>query len=279
MRREEDHKEHRFQALVWAIGIHAVLIGIFIFSVFKNPDPPLFADNSGVEVNFGLSDEGMGDIQPEPFTETSASKPKPAAPDKENILTQDQEEAPVISKENENKKPDPVKETPKEPEKKEEPKPVVNANALYKGKKNNSPKGNEGETGKPGDQGIKEGSVYSKVHGKTNGTGNSGEGDGSGNGSGGPGGKGISFDLSGRKLLKAPDIYDRSQETGKVVVSITVDKNGNVTKAIPGARGSTTTSTLLYSKAQQAAMRAKFNANPDAMEEQRGTITFNFIVQ
>ena len=80
-------------------------------------------------------------------------------------------------------------------------------------------------------------------------------------------------------MLKQPEVIDRSQETGKVVVTITVDRNGNVIKAIPGARGSTTTSANLYSKAAQAAMKAKFDMNPGAAEEQYGSITFIFIVQ
>jgi periplasmic protein TonB len=270
-------EKSKLKALILTLTFHGVVLFIFLLFVFKNPDPPMFADSAGVEVNLGFSDEGMGDIQPlEPTTPSSTQKVSQTVPKstpKEQILTQETEDVPVTEKKLE-EKPKEIKEPIKEPVKEEIKQPVVNQKALYTGKKNTSnATGSEGETGKPGDQGIKEGSVYSKVHGNVNGSGNSGsEGRGSAEG-------GISYSLSGRKMLKQPEVVDRSQETGKVVVSITVDKNGNVIKATPGARGSTTTSANLYSKAQQAAMKAKFDANTSAAEEQYGSITFIFIVQ
>jgi TonB family protein len=257
----------------------------------------LFSDTAGVEVNFGLSDEGMGDIQPEPSASEAAKMTAPAEQAKaeksetskeEKLLTQDDEDAPAVAaaeKPKKEKKPEKkitpapvVKETAKTEKKevKEEKKePVVNANALYKGK---SKQGNEGETGKPGDQGIKEGSLYSKNHGNTMGSGTHGTGDGT-DGPGGTGGKGYSFSLAGRKIVQPPKIIDNSQETGKVVVDITVDKYGNVTNAIPGGRGSTTSSANLYRKAKEALLKTKFNPSPDGIEEQRGTFTFVFIVE
>jgi TonB family protein len=80
-------------------------------------------------------------------------------------------------------------------------------------------------------------------------------------------------------MLKNPQINDRSQETGKVVVDITVDKDGNVASAIPGGRGSTTTSAYLFKLAKEAAFKAKFNASPEDADIQKGTITFVFVVQ
>jgi len=293
-------RNNKVKALAGTIAFHTVILLIFIFVVFKNPDPPMFADTAGVEVNFGLSDEGMGDVQPEPAS-SQASQPKPVAQEaksqqqdiskEEKLVTQEDEESepiPSSEKPKKEKKPEKkitpvpvVKEVPK-PEKKEvkemkevKKEPVVNANALYKGK---TKSGNEGETGKPGDQGIKEGSLYSKTHGDKSGTGTQGTGDGF-DGPGGPGGKGMSYSLAGRKLFQAPKITDNSQETGKVVVDITVDKYGNVTNANPGGRGSTTSSANLYRKAKEAALKAKFNPSPEGVEEQRGTITFVFIVQ
>ena len=79
--------------------------------------------------------------------------------------------------------------------------------------------------------------------------------------------------------MRPPVISDRSQETGKVVVDITVDQAGNVVSAIPGGRGSTTTSSYLFRLAKEAAMKAKFNASPEGADVQKGTITFIFVVQ
>lgn len=273
----ERGENSRLYALIATLVFHGLLLLFLILMVFRNPDPPLFADSSGVEVNFGISEEGMGDIQPEKLSTPEKTKPAPSkVSPPEKIATQNLEETPVTAKENTKTEPKIIKEPVKEEPKEDVKQPVVNPNALYKGKKStNAPVGNEGETGKPGDQGIKNGSLYAKQHGDQMGNGNGGNGDGNG----GNASKGVSYSLSGRRMLKAVDIVDRSQESGKVVVSITVDKNGNVTKATPGARGSTTTSTVLYSKAQQAALRAKFDANPEAAEEQHGTITFIFILQ
>jgi protein TonB len=59
-------------------------------------------------------------------------------------------------------------------------------------------------------------------------------------------------------------------------VEIIVDENGKVIDAVPGQRGSTTTSAYLYTLARQAAKTAKFNASPEGAKEQKGTYTFVF---
>lgn len=295
-----EERNNKLKALAGTLVLHGLLLLLFFLVVFHNPDPPLFADTAGVEVNFGFSEDGMGEIQPEPVT-TELSKPVPVnvdaktqaeeKSDKVKLLTQDLEESDAVPNPEKPKKeknpekkttPSPVVTETKKVEKKEvkevkteKKEPVVNSNALYKGK---TKAGNEGETGKPGDQGIKEGSLYAKNHGQTSGSGNHGIGDGT-DGPGGAGGKGTSFSLKGRKLFQAPKISDNSQETGSVVVDITVDKFGTVINANPGGRGSTTSSANLYRKAKEAAMKAKFSPSPEGVEEQRGTITFVFIVQ
>lgn len=127
-----------------------------------------------------------------------------------------------------------------------------------------------------------QGSKGGKGTGTGTGTGSgTGTGDGSGIGDGsGPGkgdGTGPNFSLHGRsaKYIPVPDYTE--QEQGKVVVDVWVDKNGNVTKAIAGAKGTTTSNPSLWRKAQQAALNAKFSVNLNAPEEQKGTITYNFI--
>lgn len=88
-------------------------------------------------------------------------------------------------------------------------------------------------------------------------------------------GNGPRYRLRGREMIKIPQMVDDSQAEGKVVVEITVDANGMVVQAYPRARGSTTTSSVLYAKARQAAFTAKFNIAEGTME-QKGTITFVF---
>jgi len=141
-----------------------------------------------------------------------------------------------------------------------EPEPVVNPAALYTGKTSNINTGSEGETKEGGDQGNIDGTTDSKNYSEH-------------------GGKGRGFSLAGREIVFKPKIKENTQETGKVVVSIWVDRYGKVTRVTPGAKGSTTTSAHLYKIAQQAAIKAKFSANPSAPEEQRGTIVFEFKVR
>lgn len=85
-----------------------------------------------------------------------------------------------------------------------------------------------------------------------------------------------SFDLGGRKLVKQPSLDNASQKSGRVVVRIKVDQNGNVLFAEYTSKNSNTTDSYLINLAIKAAKTAKFNASPQSMEEQWGTMTFNF---
>ncbi|TSA49885.1 MAG: hypothetical protein D4R43_03195 [Sphingobacteriales bacterium] len=95
---------------------------------------------------------------------------------------------------------------------------------------------------------------------------------------GGPGGygKGISYNLTGRKMIKEPSLKNNSNESGIVVVKIKVNKQGKVISVDGPAQGSTTTSTYLLNLAKQASMAAQFDLNSSSMDEQFGAITYNF---
>jgi TonB family protein len=94
-----------------------------------------------------------------------------------------------------------------------------------------------------------------------------------------PGNSSAKIDLYGRELIKRPEALTDSKEEGVVVVEIIVDENGNVIKATPGQRGSSITSTGLFEKAKQKAIQAKFNPSSEGIKEQRGTYTFIFSLQ
>lgn len=66
------------------------------------------------------------------------------------------------------------------------------------------------------------------------------------------------------------------QKEGTVVVDIWVNQNGSVIRAVPGAAGTTTTDKDLWNAARQAALKAKFNTDWEAKEQQQGTITYVF---
>lgn len=258
----EGEEKNKRTGLIISILFHGLLILVFAFFGLTYLDPP--PEDEGITINFGTSDQGMmnnpnntinQEVENTP-SETVVSEPVPAEAVDEEVLTQNSEEAPSIDKKKEKK------EEVIEPVKKEEPKPDKNLSDAINKWKNKSPAGGggDGNTGTPGDQGD--------INGDPN----------SSNYTGGGSGDGISFNLSGRTMVKKPTIKDNSQEEGKVVVDIFVDKYGKVIRANAGARGSTTSNSTLYKKAKEAALATKFNANPNALEEQKGQMTFIFIL-
>lgn len=128
------------------------------------------------------------------------------------------------------------------------------------------------------------GSADSKSTGQgvTYGAGNQGSPDGSADadtyGPGRGSGNGTSFNLEGRSGISLPKPNYPGNEEGIVVVQVTVDKNGAVTKAEPGVKGSNTANPELIAAARKAALQARFNADPNARAFQIGTITYRFIL-
>ncbi len=123
----------------------------------------------------------------------------------------------------------------------------------------------------------------SASQGNTYGGGNQGSPDGTPGanqyGLGGGEGKGISFNLSGRNARSLPKPAFPGNEAGVVVVEVTVDKFGKVTKAVPGIKGSNTVDPDLLEAARKAAVSASFNTDQNAPAFQKGTITYHFILQ
>ncbi len=262
-------KQNKVKGIVGTIAFHAILLLVFVFFGLTTPLP--LPGEEGVEVNLGNSDQGMGKIQkiePAP-AKVIPPPPEPEKEVKEKIITQDVEEAPAIEqKKKEIKKPvikpeikpkEIVKE--KQPEKEELPPPKVNPKALYKGKSTTEGQGgSEGETNKPGDQGSPYGDPNVSNHEGKGGQGN-----------------GISYSLGGRGALTLPKPEYNSEDQGKVVVTIKVDQQGNVTSADAGAKGTNVSDHKLWEMARLAALRSKFSADPNAPPLQTGTITYNFI--
>jgi len=257
-------EKNKRTGLIGTVIFHLVLLLLFAFFGMTYLEPP--PEEEGITINFGTSDVGQFDQQTKvpteentPPTETVVTETKPQETVEEEILTQDIEEAPAIDKKE--KKKEEVKEVVKEEKEKPQPnKQAMEAIERWKDNKNNKSGGGDGDGKQTGDQGNIDGDPKSKNY------------------HGGGAGNGISFTLAGRSMLSAPSIKDNSQEEGKVVVDIIVDKYGKVIRATAGARGSTTASSTLYKKAREAALRTKFNANPDVAEEQKGQMTFIFIL-
>ncbi len=123
----------------------------------------------------------------------------------------------------------------------------------------------QGVTFPGGNQGVPTGDPNANKYGPG--------GSGSGNQGSGP-----SFSLSGRSALNLPKPKYPGNDAGIVVVKITVDKNGNVTAADPGARGTTIANQSFLNEAKEAALKAKFNVDANAPAFQQGTITYRFVL-
>ena len=277
------------KGLAGSIIIHLVLLLILVFVGFKIPPPPEFEE--GIMVNFGTDETGSGLIEPSPpaMQEQASPPPSPSQTVKsedEPLLTQNDEEAPEVKKvdpnaekkriEKENAERIRREELEAERKRKEQEEierkrieaeqqrqtEIINRtkNALAGSKNAGTNSTSEGVTGGPGNQGVVTGNVDSKVRGPGGGTGNSG----------------ISYDLQGRGFQKLPSPKYDYQGEGRVVVEVSVDREGKVIQAIPGTKGSTTLDEYLLKVAKDAAMEARFEAKPDAPAVQKGTITYNF---
>ena len=84
------------------------------------------------------------------------------------------------------------------------------------------------------------------------------------------------YQLEGRFPIKRAIPDYPCNKSGRVVVSIVVNREGKVVKATPGATGSTTKAKCLLKACKKAALNTTWEVAPDAPEEQLGKIIYNF---
>lgn len=84
--------------------------------------------------------------------------------------------------------------------------------------------------------------------------------------------------LNGRRSIYKPMPSYRCNESGKVVVEVTVNKAGETISAIAGVKGTTNNARCLLDQAKIAAMKTKWEASNDAPDEQIGTIIYHFSI-
>jgi colicin import membrane protein len=273
------------------ILVHTGFLILLLTVAFSVPAPT--ETEEGIMVNFGTGETGFGMVEPSPPAIMEESSPPPqrasaVKPKEESLLAQNNDEAPVV------KKPDPEAEKKRldkiETDKKlreqlkadririaqeEAERKRVEAeqqrqvdirnrtkNALANSKNSGTSSTSEGIAGGTGNQGDPNGSVDSKVRGPGGGTGTSDNR--------------ISYDLQGRGFQALPSPKYDYQGEGRVVVEVSVDRQGIVVEANPGIMGSTTLDEYLLKVAREAAMKARFEVNQDAPIKQKGKITYNF---
>lgn len=266
----KEEQKNKWIGYATTIFVHAILLLLLWWAMLHPPDPPI--QYGGIELSMALGQPDMGGPNDEPVANPTPVEPtpEPVTP-VEQVVTQDMEEVGVTAKKVEEKKKIDIKKTEKPIEDPIEKPRIADTKSLFKKKTTATSEGGNGDGIIPGNEGRKDGVEGGSPDGNGIGNGLGGSGGGSGNTDGFGG-----FVLAGRALAHKPEVNDNSRETGKVVVGITVDRNGRVTKVQPGLKGTTTLNPTLIEKAKQGAMDARFSPKPDGPEEQFGTMTFVF---
>ena len=86
----------------------------------------------------------------------------------------------------------------------------------------------------------------------------------------------IEYQMKDRLMTNAPVVSIGTEDRGKVVVEVTVNRSGLVMKATSGITGSTTSSEYLLTKAKFAAQGARFEPSPNGPISQKGTIAITY---
>ncbi len=246
-----------------ALGLYFVVVALLLYKVCFTYDVKA-RQEEGILVEFGVDEMGDGEEELAMNDNTAAPTPPPASQELEQEnLTDERAEEEIDQPE--------VKEPQEEP--KSEPTPptevkdtterrVVNTNALFPGRKEESTSQSSGE--KPhtvgnsgGDQGGDEGSPINSESGDSDRP---------------------QVRIGNRKplgVLPQPRAV-ANNVTGDVVVEVILDDLGNVTSARYRAQGSSTNNSALVNAAIEAAKKSKFNTSDEVIEQ--GTITYTFKV-
>ena len=242
-------------------------------------DPPI---EYGVAVNFGTSDFGKGTVQPlkpikselkkinePPQPEVSKPEPTKASEAKEEVLTQENEEAIAIKKQKQAEAKEKAiadakakaeaERIAKEKREQEEKKKKLDALIGGVSKSEGTATGGEGNDKIAGDKGQLDGDPYAPSY------------FGSGSGSGA-----VGYGLGGRGKPSRKIFKQDCNEYGMVVVEIEVDRNGRVVSATPGIKGTTNNAPCLLEPAKKIALSHKWPPDPKAPTRQIGFVSVNF---
>lgn len=241
-------------AVMWAL--------LMLLVVFPAPEKPEYGN--GLLIDFGNVAEAGGRVDPaaSEIEQAAVSSPSSASQPTEQLLTSDDEEAPVVEQQRKPQKPtaEASQQPASKPAEKTQPAPErqVNRRALFPGRTVGSNSVSEGVSEGSGNQGDEGGSPAG-----------SHEGMGSGNSSSG-------FELAGRSLVGSlPKPVYTANKGGKVKVRITVDKTGKVISASYMAQGSNLNEGVFVNAALEAARQARFSPS-ETQDIQTGIITYVF---
>jgi hypothetical protein len=272
-------QQKNVKALIWTAGIHLLLLLCFLLLKYTMPAQVPVAE-LGMEVNLGTTPDGYGDDQPE-LTEAPAA----VALNKQTaggissakaseIHTSDDEEAPAVrvnrntqARQNtEREQPDRRRNRNREQRNTATAtrnQPAPSARYVYPGSTGTG--GNSAANNRPGtNEGIGQGDGDMGAPGGTTGAGNY---------EGTPGGgTSIGHSISGRSLVSRPDPKAEFREGGKVVIRVTVNREGEIISSWVVSAANATIRSLALAKLKNV----KFNKSATAPAEQFGNITFDF---
>ena len=262
--------------------VHALVVVLLYFLILT---PPVELPEKGVEVMIGVDVGRVADARldaaPQAAPEPVPVQPAPSAPE-EQLMTQDMEESLALPPE-EAKKPE---KTPEEIQKEKllaerlEQERLEKEEAERLEQERLEKERREEEARKAAENSIanafSKGSLMNKktesekdetAKGSVQGNSNAGKTDD----------VGISFSLEGRDPLGDGIVVpkEKLQSAGKVVVNITVNPVGNVIDASINPDGTDTADMKLRNAALKAA-RATVFSSIAGVDNQRGTITYNF---
>jgi outer membrane biosynthesis protein TonB len=269
---QENATGRRSLALTISLVFHGLVLLFFLFYKIITPIPPFpqsEGGGAGLELALGYTELGMGDNtqDPEPSIPAATATAQPQSQPEPEVLTNEAEtEAPaVVPKTPEKPKTTkPKTEKPKQPTKEQQ-------EQAFKNKLNNlwNTTGGSGSSGKGA----------SDVPGVAGGSEGTAGGTGIGNGTGSYRGDGWSIDLAGRTIRRKPSIQEKPHVGGKVVLDIWVSADGKVERVSQNTDKSTTLDQTLVGLAKRAALESSFYPDPKARDDQRGTMTFIFVLQ
>ena len=98
-------KRDRLNATMLTLLVHSMLLVLFLLIVLRTPIPPYpEGGGSGIAVNFGSSDEGFGENQPEQYIPINTKAidgadeiAKDESQNEDDVITQNSEDAPAVS--------------------------------------------------------------------------------------------------------------------------------------------------------------------------------------
>ena len=263
--------------LLITAAVHGLLLLLLLLWRFSVPDPVMQMPEMGMEVNLGTSADGSGFDQPldieDPAAEAADASESAAAAEatqQAELERSNEEDAPSVPEVSHSRASRPANNpvsrrtgnrasTATAPAVQPQRPRYVYPGSTGKGGNSataNMPGTGEGNTMGPGDRGVPGGTP-----GATNYTGSPGSGTG-----------GISHSISGRNIVAFPPREARFREGGRVVVRVTVDREGVIVNKQIKSSSNTELSPIALRKLQQV----RFNKSATAPEEQFGDIIFVF---